>query len=65
MNYSVRYLDSVGKTTNSIFAPFETDVLAIAFARGKLPTSAIVEVWRDNRLISRLFKNPRTQTAPS
>jgi len=65
MNYSVRYLDKAGRTTSSVFEPFENDLGAIAFARGKLPTSAIVEVWNNDRLISRLYQNPITQGAPS
>ncbi len=63
MNYSVRYLDKLGRTTSSIFEPFDDDVCAIAFARGKLPANAIVEVWSDDRLISRLYQNPITQAA--
>ncbi|WP_135212529.1 hypothetical protein [Vitreimonas flagellata] len=65
MNYSVRYLDKSGRTTSSIFEPFDDDAEAIAFARGKLPTNAIVEVWNNDRLISRLYQNPISQAAPS
>jgi hypothetical protein len=62
-NYSICYLDAGGRTQNSEFLPFEDNGVAIDFARIGLLRSAIVEVWKDNNLVSRLFREPTARVA--
>jgi len=57
-NYSICYLDSEGLTQNSEFLPFEDKRTAVDFARIGLVRSAIVEVWKDNDLVERLYRDP-------
>jgi hypothetical protein len=54
-NYSIRYLDAGGHTQNSEFLPFEDNRSAVDFARIGLIRSAIVEVWKDDDLVERLY----------
>ena len=57
-NYSISYLDAGGHTQNSELLPFEDNRTAVDFARIGLVRSAIVEVWKDNDLVERLYRNP-------
>jgi hypothetical protein len=58
-NYSVRYLDALGRTQTSEFLPFEDNKLATDYARIGMIRSPIVEVWRGDDLVARLFQQPR------
>jgi hypothetical protein len=62
-NYSICYLDSGGRTQNSEFLPFEDNGVAVDFARLGLLRSAIVEVWKDGNLVSRLLRDPAARVA--
>lgn len=62
-NYSICYLDAAGRTQNSELLPFEDGPSAIDFARTGLVRSAIVEVWKDNELVRRLFREPSARVA--
>lgn len=57
-SYSIRYLDAGGHTQNSEFLPFEDNRIAVDFARIGLVRSAIVEVWKDDDLVERLYRDP-------
>jgi hypothetical protein len=57
-NYSICYLDAGGRTQNSELLPFEDNRTAVDFARIGLVRSTIVEVWKDNDLVSRLSRDP-------
>lgn len=58
MNYSISLLDAGGRTQRTSFGPFDDDAAALAQARTQVPGSAIVEVWKDYRLVARLFREP-------
>jgi hypothetical protein len=64
-NYSISYLDAGGRTQNSELLPFEDNRAAVDFARIGLVRSAIVEVWKDSDLVSRLFRDPAARVATS
>lgn len=57
MNYSIRYLNERGITERSEFLPFETDGEADAHAQGDSSRHFIVEVWKDEHLLSRTFRD--------
>ena len=57
VNYSICMLDSTGRTVRSEFEPFANDQDAIARGRTELPATAIVEVWKAEHLIARLFQD--------
>lgn len=57
VNYSICMLDSAGRTLHSEFEPFASDQDAIARGRTELAASAIVEVWKAEHLVVRLFKD--------
>ena len=57
-NYSICYLDSAGHTQSSELLPFEDKRSAVDFARIGLVRSAIVEVWKDNDLVERIYRDP-------
>ncbi len=57
-NYSICYLDARGHTQSSEFLPFDDNGTAVGFARIGLIRSDIVEVWKDNDLVERLFRDP-------
>ncbi len=54
-NYSICYLDSQGRTESTQFLPFEDHTAAAAYARIGVIRSAIVEVWKGENLITRLY----------
>ncbi|MEQ1493678.1 MAG: hypothetical protein ABL932_24355 [Terricaulis sp.] len=56
MNYSVKYMNAGGITERSEFLPFETDAEASAHALIDLPRHFIVEVWKENALVKRTFR---------
>lgn len=58
MNYSICLLDAGGRTQHTSFGPFDDDIAALAQARTQVPSSAIVEVWKDCQLVARLFRDP-------
>jgi hypothetical protein len=63
MNYSICLLDAGGRTQRTSFGPFDDDAAALARARTQVPGSAIVEVWKDYRLVARLFRESPTRQA--
>jgi hypothetical protein len=62
-NYSICYLTEQGLTNASELLPFEDNSAATAFARIGLVRNAIVEVWRENELVVRLFQAGAPETA--
>ncbi len=58
-NYSVRYLDALGRTQRTEFLPFENNKEAVDFARIGIVANAVVEVWKENDLIDRLYQRHR------
>lgn len=58
MDYTIRLLDAAGRTRRTVFGPFDDDVAALAQARKAVPDNEIVEVWKDNNLLARLFREP-------
>jgi hypothetical protein len=58
MNYSICLLDAGGRTQRTSFGPFVDDAAALAQARTQVPGTPIVEVWKDYRLLARLFREP-------
>ncbi|MES1199943.1 MAG: hypothetical protein ABUS57_00645 [Pseudomonadota bacterium] len=59
MNYSICFLDEGGRTRRTQFSPFHDDVAALAEARAELANTPIVEVWKDDLLLARLFRDQR------
>ena len=59
MNYSVKYMNAGGITERSEFLPFDTDAEANAHALSELPRHFIVEVWKENALVKRTFRDPQ------
>jgi hypothetical protein len=57
MNYSIRYLNEKGITERSEFLALESDADAADHARLDLPRHFIVEVWKDDHLLSRTFRD--------
>ena len=64
-NYSICYLDAEGRTQNSELLPFGDNRIAVDFARIGLLRSAIVEVWKDNDLVERLYRDPPAARVPT
>jgi hypothetical protein len=56
-SYSFCYLDAQGRTETSKFLPFDSVAAAIDFARIEMTGHAIVEVWYDNAIIERLYRD--------
>lgn len=63
MNYSICLLDAGGRTQRTSFGPFDDDAAALAQARTHVAAFPIVEVWKDYRLVARLFREPVTAEA--
>ncbi|MEQ1812694.1 MAG: hypothetical protein ABL889_22395 [Terricaulis sp.] len=63
MNYSICLLDSGGRTQHTHFGAFDNDGVALAQARSDLKTSSIVEVWKDELLLARLFQEAPAASA--
>ena len=63
-NYSVCYLDAQGRTQRSEMLPFEDNRAAIDFARIGMISHAIVEVWCDNNIVERLYRNREPIVVP-
>lgn len=59
MNYSICILDAGGRIQRTQFAPYEDDGAAVAQARTELPSAAIVEVWKHETLLARLYRDPQ------
>jgi hypothetical protein len=55
LNYSIQYKDTGGITARSEFLPFETDLEAMDHGRARSGRNAIVEVWKGEHLLVRLF----------
>jgi hypothetical protein len=62
-DYSVRYLDALGRTETSELLPFVDNKLATDFAHTRLVRYPIVEVWREDDLIVRLYR-PAPEARP-
>jgi hypothetical protein len=65
MNYSICSLDEGGRTQHTQFGPYDNDAAALAQARVDLAESAIVEVWKGDHLLERLFLDPLSKEATS
>jgi hypothetical protein len=59
MNYSICLLDKGGCTQRTQFGPYEDDAAALVQARKDVDSSPIVEVWRGEQLVARLFRDPQ------
>lgn len=58
MHYSICLLDAGGRTQRTTYGPFDDDTAALAQARTEVAISPIVEIWKDYRLIARLYREP-------
>jgi len=58
MSYSICLLDAGGRTQHTAFAPYQDDAAALARARAQVVDSAIVELWKGDHLLARLFRDP-------
>ena len=58
-NYSLCYLDALGRTQRTEYLPVENDKDAVNFARIGIVANAVVEVWKDNDLVDRLYQKHR------
>lgn len=65
MKYSIQYKCARGLTSRSEFLPFETDAIAIAYGREGSARTAIVEVWKGDHLVVRLFGLDTSQPTTS
>jgi hypothetical protein len=63
MNYSICLLDAGGRTQHTAFGPFDDDAAALAQARTQVAGSPIVEVWKNDQLVARLFREPPSNEA--
>jgi hypothetical protein len=57
MNYSIRYLNEGGITERSELLALGSDADATDHAERELARHFIVEVWKDNDLLSRTFRD--------
>ncbi len=57
MNYSIRYMNEKGVTERSEFLAFETDAAASDHAKADSRRHSIVEVWKQDSLLSRMFRD--------
>lgn len=55
LKYSIQYKNGRGLTSHSEFLSFETDLEAIAHGRSGSGRDAIIEVWKGENLLVRLF----------
>jgi hypothetical protein len=55
LKYSIQYKNVRGLTSHSEFLPFETDLDAVAHGRASSGRDAIIEVWKGDNLLVRLF----------
>lgn len=55
LNYSIQYKNARGLTARSEYLPFTTDHEAIAHGRAGSGRDAIIEVWKGDHLLVRLF----------
>jgi hypothetical protein len=66
VNYSIQYKNARGITARSEVRPFETDADAMAHGREGSGRDAIVEVWKGDQLLVRLFGlDTRAPTTPA
>jgi hypothetical protein len=65
LNYSIQYKNARGITARSEFLPFDTDAEAVEHGRKGSGRDAIVEVWKGDELLVRLFGiDTRKPTTP-
>jgi hypothetical protein len=65
LNYSIRYKNAHGITARSEFLPFVTDAEAMEHGRENSGPDAIVEVWKGDDLLVRIFGvDTQSSTAP-
>ena len=57
MNYSICFLDDLGRTLRSEFDAFDSDDAAVTYGRAGVPDTDIVEVWKGEHLLARLFRD--------
>jgi hypothetical protein len=57
MHYSICFKNDAGHTQRSEFTRFKTDLDAVGYGRKSARETAIVEVWKGNRLLARLRGN--------
>lgn len=60
MNYSIRYLNESGVTERSEFLAMESDAAAAHHAKLDLPRYFMVELWKGDDLLSRVFRDAAT-----
>ncbi|WP_395646627.1 hypothetical protein [Terricaulis sp.] len=60
MKYSICFLDASGRTVRSEVMPLAGDAAAARFAIAQLPQRAIIEVWKEYGLLTRLFRDKQT-----
>lgn len=65
MKYSVCFKDARGITERSEVTPFPSDADALSYARAELSKNAIVEVWKGDNLLARLFRDHAEQSWPA
>ena len=65
MNYSIKYKNAGGITARSEFLPFETDAAALDYGRDSSSGSAMVEVWKGELLLKRLFGAGAAEGTPT
>lgn len=61
MNYSICLLDTGGRTQRTTYGPFDSDTAALAQARTEVAISPIVEIWNNERLVARLYREPTSE----
>jgi hypothetical protein len=57
MNYSIRYQNDNGITERSEFLAFESDAAAANHAQIASGRHFIVEIWKGDDLLSRIFRD--------
>lgn len=55
--YSIHCLDAKGRKTATYMMPFQSDTCAVEFVGKVRLDHAIVEAWRENGLVRRLFRD--------
>jgi len=61
MNYSICLLDIGGRTQRTTYGPFDDDIAALVQARVEVAVSPIVEIWKNDRLVARLYREPPSE----
>ncbi len=65
MNYSIWYKDASGVTQRSDCIRFDSDDDAARRAGSELHGNAIIEVWKGDHLLTRLFRDNPGESTPA